>query len=194
MSAPETSVSALLIRWREGDADALNALTPLVYAQLRQMARRHLAGERPDFSLCATELVHEAYRKLVGASVPWEDRAHFLAIASRQMRQVLVDHARTRRRQKRGGGEWERVTLTESVKPADGPAIDILMVQDALDRLESLDPRKAQIVDLLVFGGVTAEEAAACLGVSEPTVRRDWKMARAWLHNELKPAARGMAH
>jgi RNA polymerase sigma-70 factor, ECF subfamily len=184
MSADSSAITVLLERWRGGDAQAINDLTPLVYDQLRRIAARHLAGERRDLTLCATEVVHEAYQKLAGAGVDWQDRAHFYAVASRQMRQVLVDHARTRNRQKRGG-EWQRVSLSGRDPGREAISADILAVQQALEKLESFDPRKAQIVDLLVFGGLTASEAAGVLGISEPTLFRDWKVARAWLQQEL---------
>lgn len=186
MPADPTAITMLLERWRGGDAEAFNELTPLVYDQLRRIAARHLAGERRDLTLCATEVVHEAYQKLAAGGVDWQDRAHFYAVASRQMRQVLVDHARARNRQKRGG-EWQRVTLSGRDPGGEAISAGILAVQQALDKLESFDPRKARIVDLLVFGGLTSAEAAGVLGISEPTLFRDWKVARAWLQRELGP-------
>lgn len=186
MSEQNTAITALLVRWREGDHEALNALTPLVYKNLRNIASRQLARERPGFSMCATEVVHEAYQRLACADVSWQDRNHFLSIASRQMRQVLVDYARAKNRQKRGGDEWQRVTLTESGEPAEGQQVDILCIQEALERLSAFDPQKAQIVDLMVFGGLTGKDIAGVIGISEPAVWREWRMARAWLHNELK--------
>jgi RNA polymerase sigma factor (TIGR02999 family) len=128
MSDLSPSVTVLLVRWREGDRAALDALTPLVYDNLRRIAARHLARERSGFTLCATEVVHEAYEKLAGADIPWQDRAHFLAIASRQMRQVLVDYARTRGRQKRGGNEWQRVTFAGVEEAAKEEQVDILSI------------------------------------------------------------------
>lgn len=186
LSEPTTPITVLLVRWREGDLEALNALTPLVYNNLRNIASRHLARERAGFTMCATEIVHEAYQRLASADVSWQDRAHFLSIASRQMRQVLVDYARTKGRQKRGGEDWQRVTLTESGEPADSEQVDILCIQEALERLAAFDPRKAQIVDLMVFGGLTGKDIAGVVGISEPAVWREWRMARAWLHNELR--------
>lgn len=187
MSVNQPAITALLERWREGDPHAIEDLTPLVYDELRRIAARHLAGERSNITLCATEVVHEAYQKLSGAGVDWKDRAHFYAIASRLMRQVLVDHARTRNRQKRGG-EWQRVTLTGRDSAAMDATIDILAIQEALEQLASFDPRKAEIVDLMIFGGLTAAETAGVLGISEPTVFRDWRVARAWLQQALKSA------
>lgn len=188
MSEPESPVTVLLIRWRDGDEAALNELTPLVYDNLRRIAARHLAGERAGFTLCATEVVHEAYQRLLGANVAWQDRAHFMAIASRQMRQVLVDYARTKGRQKRGGDDWQRVTLTERGEAAGGEQIDILAIQDVLEKLAAFDQRKAQLVDLMVFGGLKGNEVAELLGIPEHTVWREWRLARAWLHHELKAA------
>lgn len=176
------------MKWRGGDDDALAALTPLVYDNLRRIAAHHLARERSGFTLCATEVVHEAYQRLAGADVSWQDRAHFLSIASRQMRQVLVDYARTKGRQKRGGDDWQRVTLGEVGASGDAEQADILSIQEALERLAAFDPRKAEIVDLMVFGGLKGKDIAEVVGISEQTVWREWRMARAWLHNELKPA------
>ena len=179
------AITVLLERWREGDPNAIHDLTPLVSDQLRRIAARHLRGERSDLTLCATEVVHEAYQKLAGAGVEWQDRAHFYAVASRQMRQVLVDHARSRNRDKRGGG-WQQVSLSAHDAAVAAPVADILAVQQALERLESFDPRKAKIVDLMVIGGLTAAETAQILDISEPTLFRDWKVARAWLQQELR--------
>jgi len=187
MGDSSPAITVLLERWRAGDSGAVHELTPLVYDQLRRIAARHLTGERPDLTLCATEVVHEAYQKLAAAGVDWQDRAHFYAVASRQMRQVLVDHARTRNRQKRGG-EWQRVTMTGNDPGTGDETADILAVQQALDKLAAFDPRKAEIIDLMVFGGLTAAEAADVMGISEPTLFRDWKVARAWLQQELRSA------
>lgn len=186
MSEPNTAITALLVRWRGGDNDALNDLTPLIYDNLRKIASRHLAHERPGFTLCATEIVHEAYQRLASADVSWQDRAHFLSIASRQMRQVLVDYARSKHRKKRGGDDWQRVTLTEIGERADAEPVNILSIQEALERLAAFDARKAEIVDLMVFGGVTGKNIAELIGISEDAVWREWRMARAWLRTELK--------
>lgn len=182
----EYSVTALLARWREGDEAALNSLVEIVYQNLRNIAASHLARERIGFTLSATEIVHEAYQRLSGADVSWQDRAHFLAIASRQMRQVLVDYARTKGRQKRGGEDWQRVTLTELGEIVNNEQSDILIVQELLERLAAFDPQKAQIVDFMVFGGLSGKEIADVLKIPEHTVWREWRMARAWLHSELK--------
>ena len=186
MSTPDLPITALLVRWRDGDQEALNSLTALVYDNLRRIAARQVARERPGFTLCATEVVHEAYQRLAGVDISWEDRAHFLAVAARQMRQVLVDHARTRGRQKRGGEGWQRVTLNEVSEPADSEPVDILCIQEALERLASFDRRKADIVDLMVFGGLKGKDVAEVMNLPEHTIWREWRMARAWLHQELK--------
>lgn len=185
MNEQASAITTLLVRWREGDASALNALTPLVYESLRKIAARHLARERPDLTLCATEVVHEAYQKLVDADVDWQDRSHFLAIASRQMRQILVDYARSKGRAKRGGEDWHRVTLS-GVEAGGVEQVEILSIQEALEHLSSFDQRKADIVDLMIFGGLKGKDIAEVMRIPENTVWREWRMARAWLHNELK--------
>src|ERR1700735_38549 len=158
MADPDSPITALLVRWRDGDQEALNALTGLVYDNLRRIAARHLARERSGFTLCATEVVHEAYQRLASAEISWQDRAHFLAVASRQMRQLLVDRARTRGREKRGGEGGRRVTRAEGGQAAGAEPVDILIVQEALERLASFDQRKADLVDLMVFGGLTGKD------------------------------------
>ncbi len=185
-SGAQADITVLLARWREGDASALEELTPLVYDNLRRLAAHYMAGEKPGHTLTATAVVHEAYLRLLGTSAAFHDRAHFLATAARQMRRVLVDHARQRGRRKRGGEEWRRVTLTTAIESPDGGFADILAVQEALERLEQFDPRKVQVIDLLVFGGLTVEETAEALKISPATVDREWRMGRAWLRHELK--------
>ena len=182
----DAQVTVLLNRWRDGDPRALDELTPLVYDQLRQIAARQLAGERSDHTLNATAVVHEAYMRLIGDDTPWQNRTHFLAVAAREMKRVLIDHARTKNRQKRGG-DWQKVTLEGQDVAAGGSTVDILAVAEALDELEKLDARKAEVVDLMMFGGLTAPEAGEVMKVSEATIHREWKMARAWLHHALKP-------
>lgn len=175
-------VTRLLLAARGGDARALDRIVPLLYDDLRLLARRQLrwgAGER---TLCATELVHEAYAKLAGGSAATAaDRAHFLAIAARAMRQVLVDHARQRGTAKRGGG-WKRATLSGVHWTADMAPDDLLALDDALGTLE---PRQRQVVECRFFGGMEDEEIAVALGVTDRTVRRDWVKARAWLYRAL---------
>jgi RNA polymerase sigma factor (TIGR02999 family) len=186
MANPDSPITALLVRWRDGDQEALNALTALVYDNLRRIAARHLARERSGFTLCATEVVHEVYQRLAGAQITLQDRGHFLGVASRQMRQVLVDYARSRGRLKRGGDDWQRVTLGEVGESPDAEPVDVLAIHEALERLAGFDPRKAGIVDLMVFGGLTGKAVAEAMNLPEPTVWREWRMAKAWLYQELK--------
>jgi len=180
-------VTELLQRLRAGDADARERLFPLVYEELRQVARRALRRERPDHTLRATELVHEAYLKLGAAEGPWQDRAHFLGVAARAMRQILVDHARRRLSGKRGGGVI--ATTLEDVGADNGlPPEELMALDAALDRLEQRDPRLRALVEYRFFGGLSDREIAEVLQVSERTVNRDWAKARAWLHQEIYPA------
>jgi RNA polymerase sigma-70 factor (ECF subfamily) len=156
---------------------------PKVYAELRALARRFMTGERRDHTLQPTELVHEVYLRLVGQTeVEWKSRAHFYAIAAQAMRRTLVDHARARKRMKRGAGN---VPLDDGISIAGQPPIDLLELDEALTELAKADPRKAKVVDFVLFGGLTAEETAAILQVSSRTVWRDWRYARAWLLQRL---------
>ena len=173
-------VTSVLRDWRDGDRDALDRLTPLVYEELRRLAASQMRGERHDHTLQPTALVHEAFARLVDAEVPWQDRGHFFSTAARMMRRILVDHARAKRRDKRGG-DWVQVTL-EGL----GVAVpDIVPLDQALQRLAEHDPRKATIIDLSYFAGLTQAEIAKTLDVSLATVERDLRFARAWLRNEL---------
>lgn len=175
-------VTALLRASREGDDGALNQLVPLVYDELRRIARRQLRRELPGHTLSATALVHESYARLVGrATSSAVDRAHFLAIAARSMRQVLIDHARRRSAQRRGG-DWQATTLTDGPRSIQMDPAELLALDDALQRL---DPRQRQVVECRYFGGMDESETAVALGVSERTVRRDWVKARAWLYSVL---------
>lgn len=163
----------------------LAQLAPLVHEELRRIARRCMAGERAGHTLQATALVHEAYLRLVDVRrVQWRDRAHFLAMAARLMRRVLVDHARAKRYQKRGGGAV-RVTFAEELPVGEAPDLDLLAVDEALSALAVVDERKGRVVELRFFGGLTVDETADVLEVSPETVMRDWKMAKAWLRREL---------
>jgi len=183
-------ITALLQAWGGGDGAALERLVPLVYAELRQVARRAMGRERPGHTLQSTALIHEVYLKLLGGKpLRWENRAHFYAIAAKLMRQVLVDHARTKRRRKRGGSA-ARVTLDEGLllSPQAGP--DLVALDDALRALAAIDPRKGRVVELRFFGGLEVEETAHVLGVSPQTVMRDWKLAKVWLYRELHRGAR----
>jgi RNA polymerase sigma factor (TIGR02999 family) len=179
------SVTGLLLAWRAGDDAALARLTPLVHDELRRIARRCLRGERLGDSLPPTALVHEAYLRLVDAQqVNWQDRTHFLAMAARVMRRVLVDAARTRGRQKRGGGAV-RVPLSE-VSPTTQKPYDVIALDQALDALAAIDPRRSQVVELRCFAGLNVAETARVLRVSDATVLRDWNLALAWLRRELQ--------
>jgi RNA polymerase sigma factor (TIGR02999 family) len=179
-------VTRLLHEWRNGDGEALGRLLPMVEGELRRIARRCMRGERAGHSLQATALVNEAYMRLVDAQrVQWQDRSHFLAISAKLMRQVLVDHARARLYQKRGGGA-QRVTLVEDLGGSDERPHDLLALDDALEALARANERKAQVVELRFFGGLTLDETGHVLGVSTDTVERDWKLAKAWLLRELR--------
>jgi RNA polymerase sigma-70 factor, ECF subfamily len=179
-------VTGLLLQWGEGNEDALNHLIPLVYRELHQIARRCMGHERPGHSLQATALLNEAYLKLIDVKhVNWQNRAHFLAMAARLMRRILVDHARARGYQKRGGGA-ARVSFDEAIQVSDEPQQDVVALDDALQALARLDERKSRVVELKIFGGLTVEETAAVLKVSPDTVMRDWRLAKEWLLKELK--------
>jgi RNA polymerase sigma factor (TIGR02999 family) len=183
------NVTELLLAWRTGDDDALARLTPLVHGELQRIARRCLRGERRVHSLPPTALVHEAYLRLVDTQrVNWQSRSHFLAMAARLMRRVLVDAARARGRQKRGAAAVH-VTLSDGIDAAPA-TYDVTAIDAALSALGTLDPRRCQVVELRFFGGLSVAETAAALGVSPDTVMRDWKLARAWLRRELSRGER----
>lgn len=188
MTPSSRPITLLLEKWRGGDRQALDELMPLVYDELRRLAARYMKSERPSHTLQATALVNEAYTRLVDMSVAWQDRAHFFAVAARLLRRILVDHAKSHRRAKRGGG-GPRVTLDESAMPSAGPAPDILALDDALTSLANMDERKARIIELHFFGGLTYAEMAEALGISEATVHRESRLARAWIRHQIeKPA------
>lgn len=177
-------VSQLLRRWSNGDERALDALTPIVYAQLHRLARRYMKRERPDHSLQTTALIHEAYIRLVDyRRMQWQDRAHFFAVSAQVMRRILVDHAR-RHNLKRGRGV-QHVGLDEAALFAPEVPIDLVALDHALHALAELAPRKAKVVELRFFGGLSVEEAAAVLDVAPITIRRDWSTAKVWLYREL---------
>ena len=172
--------------WRGGDEAALHKLMPLVHDELTRMARRHMAGERPGRTLQATALVNEAFLRLVDLKrVNWQNRAHFLAMVARLMRRVLVDAARARQADKRGG-EMVRVTFDEDLAGGHDPAGELLTLDEALESLAALDDRKSRVVELRFFGGLSLEETAEALGVSTKTVMRDWDFAKAWLQREMR--------
>ena len=180
------AVTDLLLAWRDGDESALNQLVPLVHVELARMARRHMAGERRGQTLQATALVNEVFLRLVDVQrVNWQNRAHFLAMVARLMRRVLVDAARARQAEKRGG-EMVRVTFVEELAGGTDPAAELVNLDEALEALAQLDPRKGKVVELRFFGGLSLEEIAETLGVSTKTVMRDWDFARAWLQRELQ--------
>ena len=188
MDAPSVSqqeVTALLARWSHGDDAALAELTPLVYEELRRIAHRHMGGQRPDHTLQTTALVNEAYLRLADQTNPrWQNRAHFFAVAARAMRQILVSYARSQRSQKRGGGAF-KMELDEAALVSPEESKEIIYLHEALERLATLDSRKAQVVELKYFGGLTYDEIAEVLKISQVTVRRDWEFARLWLYTEL---------
>lgn len=185
MHSPDRqSATRLLQAWRGGDRAALDLLLPVVYDELAGLAHNALRSERSDHTLQTRALVHEAYIRLVDAEIPFQDRAHFMAIAARTMRRVLVDYARSRVRQKRGGGAI-RVDIDKADLPAPDDGLGILLLHDALERLASFDPRKAEIVELHFFGGLTYDETAAAVGISAATVDRELRLARAWLKVEM---------
>jgi RNA polymerase sigma-70 factor (ECF subfamily) len=179
-------VTGLLLKWERGDAGALERLIPLVHRELHQIAQRCMARERPGHSLQATVLVNEAYLRLIDAKdVAWRDRLHFLAVAARVMRRILVDHARTRRAQKRGGPA-ARVTFDEALVVTREPREDFVALDDALETLATFDERKSRVIELRFFGGLSVEETASLLKVSPSTVMSDWRLARAWLQREMR--------
>jgi RNA polymerase sigma-70 factor (ECF subfamily) len=179
----------LLLAWARGDAAAFDRLIPLVHEELRSVARRYMRRERPDHTLQATALVNEAYLRMITVSrIQWQNRAHFFAIAARVMRQILVDSARSRRARQRGGPE-QHVALDEVPLSIRHP--DLVAMDEALKRLESVHPRKSQVVELRYFGGMTHEETATVLGVSRDTVKRDWRFAKLWLLRELDSTTSG---
>jgi RNA polymerase sigma factor (TIGR02999 family) len=189
MAHDPSEITVLLKAWGGGDALALDRLTPLVYDQLRRMAGRYVAKEGAERQLNATALVHEAYMKLVDAhSVDWQDRAHFFAIASRTMRRILVDAARARTAAKRGGAapQQAETALDHLPAPESDRAADICALDDALTVLTTIDPRRAEVVELRFFGGLSVEETAQTLSISPQAVMRQWKAARAWLAREIR--------
>lgn len=188
----EEPVTLLLQQWSEGNKEALDRLMPIVYAQLRKLAAHALRGERPNHTLRATELVHEAYLKLIGSETPWQSRAHFYAVAATVLRHILVDHAKSNRRQKRGG-DAEKIPLDEAVLVGPEVSWEVVNLDEAMKRLAVSDTRKSRIVELTFFGGMTLEEIAAVLNISDKTVHRELRVAKAWLHRELRPEGAGSA-
>src|SRR6266850_5430887 len=178
-------VTELLAQWSHGDDAALGELTPLVYEELRRLAHYHMGGERPDHTLQTTALVNEAYLRLADQTNPsWQNRAHFFAVAARAMRQILVNYAKSNSAQKRGGGAL-KVELDEAALVSPEQSKEIVDLHEALERLATLDARKAQVVELKYFGGLNYDEMAEVLKISRVTVRRDWEFAKLWLYTEL---------
>lgn len=184
VSPEREMVTRLLQQWSSGNKQALDELMPVVYDQLRRLASNCLRSERPDHTLRATALVNEAYLRLVDANVSWQDRVHFFAVSARILRRILVDHAKSHKRQKRGG-EFQKIPLDEAVLV--GPQADkgILELDEALQRLAAQDQRKSELIELLFFGGLTYDEAAAALKISPATVHRELTLAKAWLYRDL---------
>ena len=184
-SRSSNQVTELLVRWRGGDREALDTLMPLVYAELRRLAKSYLQRERPNHTLQSTALVNEAYVRLIGQNLPqWQNRAHFFGVAAQLMRQILVDYARSHRADKRGGGAF-KLTLGDAAEQAQPIDIDLVALDDALKTLAEIDPQQGRIVELKFFAGLTNEDASEILGISTSTVKRDWVTARAWLFREL---------
>jgi RNA polymerase sigma-70 factor (ECF subfamily) len=186
---PPRQVTGLLIAWGQGDESAFEQLVPLVHAELHRLAHREMGRERAGHTLQTTALVNEAYMRLIDVSrVQWKDRAHFFAMSARLMRRILVDHARARQSQKRGG-DARKVTFEEALVVSAERGSDIVALDDALQALAAVDARKSQVIELRYFGGLSVEETAEALAVSADTVIRDWRLARAWLLRELDGGA-----
>ena len=186
MASSPQEISQLLVAWSQGDQTAAEQLMPLVYGELRRMARRYMAGQPPGHTLQTTALIHEAYLKMMGQQGKrWQNRAHFFGVAARAMRHILVDYARGRKAVKRGG-EARAVSLDEAALVTKGQAAEIVALDEALTRLAHLSPRQSNVVELRYFGGMSVEETAEVLKVSSETVTRDWRMAKSWLLRELQ--------
>jgi RNA polymerase sigma factor (TIGR02999 family) len=189
--SPQSDATELLVAWSSGDESAFDRLVPLVHQELRVLARRYMRRERSDHTLQATALVNEAYIRLIDVNrVQWQNRTHFLAVAAQTMRRILVEFARQRHRQKRGGAAV-RVTIDGAMEVAQDTSADLVALSDALSALATFDPRMSQVVELRFFGGLTVQETADVLNVSPETVMRDWKTAKAWLLRELSHATEG---
>ena len=188
MTVSSNQITQLLAAWSSGDETAMDQLMPLVYGELRRIARRYMAGQRAGHTLQTTALIHEAYLKLVGQGERrWQNRAHFFGVAAQAMRHILVDYARARHADKRGG-EAQAVSLDEATASTGTQAAEIVALDDALRRLAEVAPRQSRVVELRYFGGLNVEEAAEVLKVSPETVTRDWRMAKAWLLRDLQPS------
>ena len=181
----ETNITEMLVAYGRGDKESLDQLMPIVYDELRRQAARYLRREQVGHTLQTTALIHEAYLRLVDQrSVQWQNRAHFFGIAAQLMRRILVDHARTKKRAKRGGS-GVRVSLGEATAAVKSQDLDVVALDEALRRLEEIDEQQSRVVELRFFSGLTVAETAEVMGISPATVKRDWSMAKAWLHREL---------
>lgn len=180
----QADITRLLGRWRDGDQAAFEQLAPMVYDELRRLARNAFRGERPAHTLQPTALVHEAFSKLAGSEVDWQDRSHFYALCARMMRRILLDHARTRAAEKRGGPQL-RVTLNDDVMPDECDSDRLFALERALEKLAELDARKAELIELQLFGGLSYREMATVTGLSNSTLDRELRFAKAWLKAEL---------
>jgi len=185
-TALSKGVTELLADWTDGDQEALDKLIPLVYDELHRLASRQLRRERPDHTLQTTALVHEAYLRLVGQrNANWQNRAQFFGVAAQLMRRILVDYARTHKASKRGGS-YRRISLSEGTILSEDSSPDLTELDEVLDRLAGIDPQQSRVVELRIFGGLTVEETSEVMGISSRTVKREWSMARAWLHQQIK--------
>jgi RNA polymerase sigma factor (TIGR02999 family) len=186
---PDPGVTELLLDWSRGKRDALDRLLPLVQTSLHEIARAHLRRERPDHSLEPSALVNELYLKLIDQrQVSWRDRTHFFGVAARMMRHILVDHARRKQSEKRGG-DLTRITLSESLGTPENDRLDVVVLDEAMTRLEGIYPQQSRIVELRFFAGLTIEETAEALSISPATVKREWTMAKAWLRRAVTERA-----
>jgi RNA polymerase sigma factor (TIGR02999 family) len=186
---PDPGVTELLLDWSRGKRDALDRLLPLVETSLHEIARAHLRRERPDHSLEPSALVNELYLKLIDQrQVSWRDRSHFFGVAARMMRHILVDHARRKQSEKRGG-DLTRITLSESLGTPENDRLDVVVLDEAMTRLETIYPQQSRIVELRFFAGLTIEETAEALSISPATVKREWTMAKAWLRRAVTERA-----
>ena len=185
MTQGSQNITELLVGYGRGDKEALDQLMPIVYDELRRQAARYLRREQAGNTLQTTALIHEAYVRLVDQrNVQWQNRAHFFGIAAQMMRRILVDHARAKKRVKRGGSDV-RVSLGDATVAVKGQDLDVVALDEALERLAQIDEQQSRVVELRFFSGLTVEETAEVMGISKATVKRDWSMAKAWLHREL---------
>ncbi len=185
MTPSSSNVTQLLHDWSNGDQEVLDKLIPIVYAELRRQAARYLRRERPGHTLQTTALIHEAYIRLIDQrNVRWQNRAHFFAIAAQLMRRILVDHARSRQAAKRGGSDI-KLPLEEAIIASEGREVDLVALDEALERLAAIDQQQSRVVELRFFSGLSVEETAEVLEVSPRTVKRDWNVAKAWLRREI---------